>query len=182
MRKYETFFIVDPDIPDETVTAVDNKFKAIVTSNGGDVLSYSPWGKRKLAYPIRKRSRGLYILMEFAGEAPLVAELERNQRLDERILKFITVKLEDRFDPEKERERIAAAEAAAEAAVAATAAAATAAAAAAAAAVPAPAEDEEAEKPADSDEEAEGEETSAAGEPEAEPAAQEAEAAEEEAE
>ena len=178
MRKYETFFIVDPDIPDETVTAVDNKFKAIVTSNGGDVLSYSPWGKRKLAYPIRKRSRGLYILMEFAGEAPLVAELERNQRLDERILKFITVKLEDRFDPEKERERIAAAEAA----VAATAAAATAAAAAAAAAVPAPAEDEEAEKPADSDEEAEGEETSAAGEPEAEPAAQEAEAAEEEAE
>ena len=105
MRKFETFFIVDPDLPDETNTVVDNKVQSIITSNGGEVLTYSPWGKRKLAYPIRKRSRGLYVLMEYAGGPELIAELERNLRIDERILKFITIKLEDRFDPEKERER-----------------------------------------------------------------------------
>ncbi len=109
MRKYETFFIVDPDLPDETNSAVDTKVQSIVTANGGEVLTYSPWGKRKLAYPIRKRTRGLYVLMEYSGEADMVAELERNLRIDERVLKFITVKLEDRFDPEKEKERRAAA-------------------------------------------------------------------------
>lgn len=113
MRKYETFFIVDPDLPDETNAVVDDKIESIVTSNGGEVLSYVPWGKRKLAYAIRKRTRGLYVLMEYAGGPDLVAELERNLRIDERILKFITVMLEDRFDPEKERERKAAQKAAA---------------------------------------------------------------------
>ena len=108
MRKYETFFIVDPDLPDETNSVLDNKVQSIVTSNGGEVLTYVPWGKRKLAYAIRKRTRGLYVLMEYAGGPTLVSELERNLRIDERILKFITVMLEDRFDPEKERERIAA--------------------------------------------------------------------------
>ncbi len=107
MRKYETFFIADPDLPDESIAAVDNKVQSIVTSNGGEVLTYVPWGKRKLAYAIRKRTRGLYVLMEYAGGPTLVSELERNLRIDERILKFITVMLEDRFDPEKERERIA---------------------------------------------------------------------------
>ena len=108
MRKYETFFIVDPDLPDETNTAVDNKIQSIVASNGGEVLAYVPWGKRKLAYAIRKRTRGLYVLMEYAGGAQLVGELERNLRIDERILKFITIMLAERFDPEKERERVAA--------------------------------------------------------------------------
>jgi len=105
MRKYETFFIIDPDLPDETNSALDNKVQSIITSNGGEVLTYVPWGKRKLAYAIRKRTRGLYVLMEYSGGPQLVAELERNLRIDERILKFITVMLEERFDPEKERER-----------------------------------------------------------------------------
>jgi len=105
MRKYESFFIVDPDLSDETNSALDNKVQSIVTSNAGEVLTYVPWGKRKLAYAIRKRTRGLYVLMEYAGGPRLVAELERNLRIDERILKFITVMLEERFDPERDRER-----------------------------------------------------------------------------
>ncbi len=108
MRKYETFFIIDPDLPDETNAALDNKVQSIVTSNEGEVLTYVPWGKRKLAYAIRKRTRGLYVLMEYAGGPRLVAELERNLRIDERILKFITVMLEERFDPEREKQRGAA--------------------------------------------------------------------------
>lgn len=102
MRKYETFFIIDPDLPDEGVAGVDEKLKKVVGDNRGTILGYTPWGKKKLAYPVNKRSRGNYILMEYAGGPELVAELERNMRLDERVLKFITVKLEDTFDPDKE--------------------------------------------------------------------------------
>lgn len=102
MRKYETFFIIDPDLTEEAYNLAGEKLKGIVNANGGAVITYVPWGKKKLAYPVKKRSQGLYILMEYGGGPELVAELERNMRLDERVLKFITVKLEDRFDPDKE--------------------------------------------------------------------------------
>ena len=105
MRKYETFFIIDPDLPDEVVSTAEDKIRAIVTSNLGQVITYVSWGKKKLAYPVKKRARGHYILMEYSGGPELVAELERNLRLDERVLKFITVKLDDRFDPHKEETR-----------------------------------------------------------------------------
>ena len=105
MRKYECFFIIDADLPDDAIAVVDDKVKAIVDGNGGTVLDYVPWGKKKLAYPVKKRTRGHYVLMEFAGESGLVAELERNMRLDERVLKFITVLLEDRYDPQAEQEK-----------------------------------------------------------------------------
>ena len=105
MRKYETFFIVDPDLPDDVTSGVDEKFQTIIGNQGGIVLSYEPWGKKKLAYPVKKRTRGLYVLTEYAGGPELVAELERNMRLDERVLKFITVKLDDQFDPEKDAPR-----------------------------------------------------------------------------
>jgi small subunit ribosomal protein S6 len=104
MRKYETFFIIDPELTEEAYTLAGDKLKGIINGNGGVVFTYVPWGKKKLAYPVKKRNQGLYILMEYGGGPELVAELERNMRLDERLLKFITVKLEDRFDPEKEEE------------------------------------------------------------------------------
>ena len=105
MRKYETFFIIDPDLTEEAFTFTSEKIKGVVTANGGAVLTYVPWGKKKMAYPVKKRNQGLYVLMEYGGGPELVAELERNMRLDERVLKFITVKLEDRFDPDKEESR-----------------------------------------------------------------------------
>jgi small subunit ribosomal protein S6 len=105
MRKYETFFIIDPDLTEEAYNLASEKLKGIVNANGGAVVTYVPWGKKKLAYPVKKRSQGLYILMEYGGGPEMVAELERNMRLDERVLKFITVKLEDRFDPDKEEPR-----------------------------------------------------------------------------
>lgn len=100
MRKYECFVIIDADLPDDAIVTVDDKIKNIVAGNGGTVLDYVPWGKKKLAYPVKKRTRGHYVLLEFAGESGLVAELERNLRLDERVLKFITVLIADRFDPQ----------------------------------------------------------------------------------
>ncbi|MGD9505259.1 MAG: 30S ribosomal protein S6 [Syntrophobacteraceae bacterium] len=102
MRKYEAFFILDPDMSDEATASANEKIMGVVTANGGAVISNTSWGKKKLAYPVRKHTRGHYILMEFSGDPTLVAELERNMRLDERVLKFITVKLLDFYDPSKE--------------------------------------------------------------------------------
>ncbi len=105
LRKYESFFIVDPDLPEDAYQSVSQKFRGVVESGGGTVLTYAPWGKKKLAYPVKKKSYGYYVLMEFASGPDLIAELERTMRIDERVLKFITVKLDDEFDPEKERDR-----------------------------------------------------------------------------
>lgn len=102
MRKYEAFYILDPDMSDEATANANEKIMGIVTANGGAVISNVSWGKKKLAYPVRKHTRGHYILMEFSGDPTLVAELERNMRLDERVIKFITVKLLDFYDPNKE--------------------------------------------------------------------------------
>lgn len=104
LRKYEVFFIVDPDLSDDETRDLESKLKDIVFREGGQVLTYTSWGKRKLAYPVKKRDRGHYFLMEIAAGPRLPSELERNMRIDERVLKFITVKLEDRFDPEKEEQ------------------------------------------------------------------------------
>ncbi len=102
LRKYEVFFIVDPDLSDEDTKGLEEKLKDVVVREGGKVLTYSSWGKRKLAYPVKKRTRGHYFLMEIAGGPDLPLELERNMRIDDRVLKFITVKLEDRYEPDKE--------------------------------------------------------------------------------
>ncbi|MGQ9669287.1 MAG: 30S ribosomal protein S6 [Desulfosoma sp.] len=105
LRKYESFFIVDPDLPEDAYQGVAQKFRGVVESGGGTVLTYAPWGKKKLAYSVKKKSYGYYVLMEFASGPDLIAELERTMRIDERVLKFITVKLDDEFDPEKDKDR-----------------------------------------------------------------------------
>lgn len=104
MRKYECFFMIQPELSEEAMAAVSAKLQGVVETNGGTIVSYDPWGKKKLAYPVKKNSYGYYILMTFASGPELVTELERIMRLDERVLKFITVKLEDVYSPEPEQD------------------------------------------------------------------------------
>ena len=106
MREYEILFIVNPDCEDDRLKEVIEKFTGIVTRNGGEILKVDEWGRQKLAYEIGKFSKGSYVLLDFAGGPSLAAELERNLRLDEQILKFLTVKLSDQVDPEKRRQEI----------------------------------------------------------------------------
>ncbi len=101
IRKYETLFIIHPDRVNEK-DEVLNKIKEIVESTDGGVLKVDEWGMRKLAYPIEKKKQGYYILVEFYGEAELPAKLEYFFRVDERVIRFIIVKLEDRYRPEEE--------------------------------------------------------------------------------
>ena len=100
MRRYETLFIVTPDSSDEDLQAVADKFKGVITSMNGKIAAYDEQGKKSLAYNIKKQSKGHYVLMDYLGQADVVAELERNMRLDDRILKYLTVKLADQVDPD----------------------------------------------------------------------------------
>ncbi|HEC31966.1 MAG TPA: 30S ribosomal protein S6 [Deltaproteobacteria bacterium] len=100
MRRYETLFIVDPELTDENLKEVAEKFKNIILADKGHIIKYDEWGKRKLAYPVGKHDYGFYILLDYCGPSDIVNELERNMRIDERVLKYITVKISDSFDQE----------------------------------------------------------------------------------
>jgi small subunit ribosomal protein S6 len=106
MRRYETIFIITPDSPEEDLNAVATKFQDMVASMDGIVASYQDQGKKRLAYSVRKQDKGFYVLMDYIGSSDLVAEVERNMRLDDRILKYLTVKLSDKLDPASIKEHV----------------------------------------------------------------------------
>lgn len=93
-RMYETIFIVQPDLADDDLKALSAKVQEIVASMKGDLKKLEDWGMRKLAYPINKFSRGRYYYMRFDGDAALIAELERRLRLDDKVIRYQSVKLE----------------------------------------------------------------------------------------
>jgi small subunit ribosomal protein S6 len=96
MKKYETIFILDPDLEDEQTLSVIEKAKGIITQANGEILKVEDWGKRKLAYEVKKKSKGHYILIHFSGSPALLSELERNFRVMDAVIKFQSVRLDER--------------------------------------------------------------------------------------
>lgn len=94
MRMYETIFIVQPDLGEEDIKGLTAKVQEVITGMNGDFKRLEDWGTRKLAYPISKFTRGRYYFLRFDGDAPLIAELERRLRLDDKVLRYQSVKLE----------------------------------------------------------------------------------------
>ncbi len=93
MRKYETVLISDPDLQDQNRSDLFDKIRNIITNEKGMILDFDEWGNKKLAYEIKKKSRGHYVCITYGGDGPLVAELERNFRLTDTVLKFMTIVL-----------------------------------------------------------------------------------------
>ncbi len=93
-RMYETIYIVRPDLADEELKGLSTKVEEIITSMKGDFRRLEDWGVRKLAYPINKVTRGRYYYLRFDADAPLIAELERRLRLDDRVIRYQSVRLE----------------------------------------------------------------------------------------
>ena len=110
MRRYETIFIVRPNVAEDEIEAITNKTGSIIEGDGGTILRINNWGLKKLAYLIKKESQGFYVYVDFAGVPASVAEMERIFRIDDRILKYLTVKLSDSCDPEAVKEQLASAE------------------------------------------------------------------------
>ena len=94
MNNYETVFILTPVLSDVQMKEAVDKFKAVLTDNGGIITNEENWGMRKLAYPIQKKSTGFYSLLQFDVEPAVIATLETQFRRDERVLRFLTFRLD----------------------------------------------------------------------------------------
>ncbi len=109
MRWYETVFIVNPELSEEQRQPVFDKLKGLVSQDQGMLVKFDEWGHKRLAYEIKKHTRGYYVLMEFCGDGALVKEIERNMRLDDRVLKYMTVLKDKAVDVEAVKAEIEAA-------------------------------------------------------------------------
>ena len=98
MRRYETILIAHGDLSEDELSALITRYGGIVTGQKGILVKVERWGKRRLAYMIGKQARGFYILMDYAGATEVVNELERNLKIDDKILKFMTVLKAERVD------------------------------------------------------------------------------------
>ena len=94
MNKYETVFILTPVLSDDQMKETVEKFKKVLTDNGGNIENEENWGLRKLAYPIENKNTGFYTLIEFEGEPTIVDKLEIAFRRDEKVIRFLTFRLD----------------------------------------------------------------------------------------
>lgn len=93
LQLYESLFIIRPSLADEDVLKVHEKAKATVEKSGGSIERLENWGKKKLAYEVKQEKKGVYAQLIYRGNGPVVEELERFFRLDDAVIKFLTVKL-----------------------------------------------------------------------------------------
>ncbi len=94
MNNYETVFILTPVLSDAQAKEAVDKFTKILTDNGAAIVNEENWGLRKLAYPIEKKSTGYYTLVEFDADPTIVKKLETAYRRDERVMRFLTFRLD----------------------------------------------------------------------------------------
>jgi small subunit ribosomal protein S6 len=113
MRRYETIFILRPNAGEEEIQRVIDSTTGVITSENGTVIQLDKWGMKKLAYLIKKESLGFYIYLDYAGTPAAVSEIERKFRIDDTVMKYMTVKTADEITAEEVKAAIAAFEAAA---------------------------------------------------------------------
>ncbi|MEA3456771.1 MAG: 30S ribosomal protein S6 [Campylobacterota bacterium] len=92
MNHYETLFVVKPTLTEEEIKSQIEKVKAILEKEGAEIVATDDMGMRKLAYPVQKNNRGYYTVLLFNAKGETIAELERNLRINEEVIKFLTVK------------------------------------------------------------------------------------------
>lgn len=106
IREYETVFILRSDILDDDRKKVLNRMSGIIEKLEGHILMQEEWGKRKLAYKIQKNSHGIYHYLRYLGYNDMVSEIERNLRILEPVIKYMTIKLGDDVDVDKRKEEV----------------------------------------------------------------------------
>ena len=94
LNQYETVFIVTPVLSEAQMKEAVDKFKDLIRKNDGEIVHEENWGLKKLAYPIQKKSTGFYYLIEFAADGSFIETLETEYRRDERIIRFLTFKMD----------------------------------------------------------------------------------------
>jgi small subunit ribosomal protein S6 len=97
-REYETIYILRPNTPNEGVAEVNAKVRAIIEGMGGKILKVDNWGKRRLAYEVAKERKGIYLYWQYLGSPGLVEEAERNLRMLDNVVRYLTVKVDENID------------------------------------------------------------------------------------
>lgn len=100
MRRYETIFIAKADLTPEDLKALTEKVQGIINQAGGQITKFDEWGIRRLAYEVRRQTRGFYCFIEYGAGEALIKELERNLKIDDRVIRYLTIMAEDIFHPE----------------------------------------------------------------------------------
>ena len=95
LNKYESIYIINPNVEGEALKGLVGKFNALIESEGGKVTETNEWGMKKLAYPIKKLNQGYYVLVNFEAKAEFIDELERVYKITDNVIKFITIRKED---------------------------------------------------------------------------------------
>jgi len=105
MRIYEELFIIRPDAPEEEIDQLIEQLTTQIASQGGNVDKSEKWGVRKLAYRVQKRNEGFYVLLQFTAKPETVRELERRLRVADSVLKFITVRVDEKLKKIEKRKK-----------------------------------------------------------------------------
>lgn len=92
-HEYETIYVTRPDLTEADQTRIDDKLQSLITTDGGETLVFESWGRRKLAYPIKRQLQGTYKYLHFVAAAEIPAEIERVMNLEDGLIRFLTVKL-----------------------------------------------------------------------------------------
>ena len=98
-REYETIYILRPDSTSDVIAQVNQKVRGVIEAGGGVLLKIDNWGKRKLAYEVKKQLKGIYLFFSYLGTAGLLEEVERNLRLTDSVIRTYSVKIADNVDP-----------------------------------------------------------------------------------
>ncbi|MFW8600993.1 30S ribosomal protein S6 [Desulfobacterota bacterium M19] len=100
MRRYETIYIIRPTANEDDITTIIDRTNAVIEKAGGTIIKLDRWGLRKLAYLIKKENQGYYVFTEYAGIPAAVDEIERLFRIDENTMKYMTIKIQDKYIPD----------------------------------------------------------------------------------
>ncbi|MCZ6844123.1 MAG: 30S ribosomal protein S6 [SAR324 cluster bacterium] len=95
MQGYESIFILDPEIPEDEQNSLVDRLKGLIGSNGGNVLHHFVWGRRRMAYEVKKRQYGVYHLMYLDKSPEALRALENSFRIDEKVIKWLNISVED---------------------------------------------------------------------------------------
>ena len=100
LREYETLFLVKPEIADEGIERIKERIRAAVSRDGGKVIKFTNWGKKKTAFQVAKQPRAVYVHVDYLGNPGIVAEVERNLAITEDVSKYISHFIAEDIDPE----------------------------------------------------------------------------------
>jgi len=105
MTEYETTMVLRPELGGDAVEATLDRVRDVLKNNGGKLIAINHWGKKKLAYEIAKHGRGIYVHTQYLGVKGLVAELERNLRISDNVVRYLTIKVAAGVDPTSREEK-----------------------------------------------------------------------------